>query len=77
MVMKKWVDYNNIELFWNDELGQFYGEKYDGTVRHYIWLEDNTSLGLKLELARGYSLGGIACWKLGLEDAAVWDVINY
>ena len=42
-----------------------------------MWLEDENSLALKMDLIRSYDLAGVACWKMGLEDAAAWDAIGW
>ena len=51
---------------------QFNGESGE---LYQIWLEDTESLTRKLELIKNYDLGGVAEWKLGLEDDSVWDLI--
>ncbi len=63
---------------WMDETGQYYGEyqKSDGLGR--IWMEDEFSIEEKLNLMKESGIGGVACWKLGLEKEAVWEKIeNY
>ncbi len=32
----------------------------------YLWIEEERSLGLKMDLIRQNDLAGVACWKLGL-----------
>ena len=44
--------------------------------RHVVWLEDATSMGLKLEIARDRNFGGVGVWRLGHEDEAVWPVVD-
>ncbi|AYY12677.1 peptidoglycan hydrolase [Actinobacteria bacterium YIM 96077] len=44
-----------------------------GGTRHEVWFEDAESAGAKLELVADYDLGGAFFWRLGGEDAAVWD----
>ncbi len=75
---KNWAVSAGIELIWDEELGQFYGELPTSSGEmQYIWMEEENSLGEKMSLVRHYDLAGVACWKLGLEDAAVWDVIGF
>ncbi len=73
---KKWVEDNNVELTWKEDLGQYYGEVYNADGEQYIWMEDERSLGLKIDKIREYGLAGVACWKLGFESADIWDVVN-
>lgn len=73
---KTWLDDNHVELAWQESVGQYYGELTEGDVRQYLWMEDERSLGLKMDLIKKYDLAGVACWKLGLESENVWDVIS-
>ena len=41
-----------------------------------MWLEDKTSIEVKLNIMNKYQIAGVAAWKLGLEKADVWDVIE-
>jgi spore germination protein YaaH len=48
-----------------------------GGVRHEVYLENAKSLAAKLENAKKHQLHGVAIWRLGMEDPAMWDqVIN-
>lgn len=73
---KQWIIDNKVEMYWQEELGQYYGEIDTEEGRKMIWQEDERSLELKMELIRDRQLAGVACWKLGFEPAEVWDVIN-
>lgn len=42
-----------------------------------VWMEDEESLKLKMNLARENDLAGVACWKLGLEDEEAWTAIGW
>lgn len=44
--------------------------------RHEVHYEDGESARLKLRLARLYGLGGVALWRLGLEDRTFWEAVN-
>lgn len=73
---KAWVEENKVNLTWNEELGQYIGNVVtaDGTV--YIWMEEEKSLGVKVNLAKENDIGGLAVWKLGLEPEEIWSVIT-
>ena len=43
---------------------------------HAVWLEDSTSAAARLELAAMYNTGGVATWRLGLEDPGVWPLFD-
>lgn len=75
---KEWIDENDVELSWQKDLGQYYGEhKESETATEYLWMEEEKSLGLKMDLIRKYDLAGTAGWKLGLESPEIWDVIQW
>jgi len=45
-------------------------------VKHQVWFENKYSLGIKLNLAKKYGLGGVAMWRLGYEDASFWETVE-
>ena len=73
---KKWVAENQMQMTWQEETGQYYGEKKveDGT--YHMWLEEEDSISLKVKLVRDYHLAGIACWKLGFEPENIWGIVK-
>ncbi len=73
---KKWVEENGVKLYWQEELGQYYGEVHTDGGYQTVWMEEETSLALKMGLIEEYGLAGVACWKLGFEPASVWDIVK-
>lgn len=72
-----WVANSGIEPIWIEEYCQNYVEYKNGsgnTVQ--CWLEDVDSIKVKLQVMRAQGIAGVAAWKLGIEDYAVWDVIG-
>lgn len=57
---------------WNAQLGVHYISYTSNGVRHEIWLEDNRSLLLSLQLIGKDGLAGAAAWYLGLESPSTW-----
>ena len=54
------------KMTWDDRLKVIlfiYSKSASGSDR--IWFEDNTSLGLKLDLVKELNLGGFAAWRKG------------
>jgi spore germination protein len=43
---------------------------------HEVWLEESASASARLPLAGKYQAGGVAAWRLGHEDPAMWTVIE-
>ena len=70
------LENNQVEASWDETTGQNYAQ-FDGEngELYQIWMEDTESLTRKLELIKNYDLGGVAEWKLGLEEDSVWDLI--
>ena len=73
---KNWIEENHVELYWQEALGQYYGELKTDDTQQEIWLEDERSTALKMDLIKKYNLAGVACWKLGFEPAELWDTIR-
>ena len=73
---KEWVETNQVELYWQDALGQYYGELEKDGAKYEIWMEEERSLSLKVQLIRDYELAGVACWRLGMEPADIWDTVK-
>ncbi|MDD3653802.1 MAG: glycosyl hydrolase family 18 protein [Desulfotomaculaceae bacterium] len=60
-----------------DETGKVpYFFYWDGGREHQVWFENASSLTYKLDIIKRYALGGIAIWRLGMEDPQIWSVIN-
>ncbi|MBU5439675.1 glycoside hydrolase [Tissierella sp. MSJ-40] len=73
---KEFIEKNNIQLQWDEESGQYYGETKKEDITYKIWLEDAKSLNLKATLIHKYGLGGIASWRKGFETIDVWNSID-
>lgn len=73
---KNWIKENNIELEWQDDLGVYYGESSNENGVQSVWMEEEKSLGLKVDLINEYDLAGAACWKLGFEDRSIWEIVS-
>lgn len=73
---KRYLNDHNATLVWLEDCGQYYGEYKENGITYRIWLEEQESIGKKLEVMKEYNLGGIACWKLGLEINDVWEIID-
>ncbi|WP_077613213.1 glycosyl hydrolase family 18 protein [Clostridium sp. Marseille-P2415] len=73
---KDWVSENNVELSWQEEMGQYYGELQTEEGLKKVWLEEERSIGLKMDLIKKYDLAGVGCWKLGFEPAQLWDEVR-
>lgn len=73
---KKWVEENQVELYWQEELGQYYGELQTEEGLKQVWMEEEESIAKKMEVIRDADIAGVACWKLGFEPAEIWDIVS-
>ena len=73
---KKWVEEKGIILEWDEELGQYYGELQEGSIRYQIWMEEEQSISRKMDLIWENRLAGVACWKLGFETQELWNIVK-
>ena len=72
----EFISNHSIEMEWDDECGQNYGEyTSDGTL-YQVWMEDKSSLQQKLTVMQANNIGGVAEWALGMETSDVWDLIS-
>jgi len=67
---------NGIVPVWDDETCQNYAEWLSGNVTYKIWLEDEASINVKLNVMRNKNIGGVAVWKLGNATSGVWELIS-
>ena len=62
-----------LKMKWDSKLGVHFVRYRQNGVVHEIWLEDNRSLLLTLQLVARDNLGGAAAWYLGLEQPSIWS----
>ena len=70
------LDSMGMQTIWDEEACQNYGELAGSETTYQIWLEDPESIQVKLNVMNNYDLGGVAVWRLGYEDPAVWELIS-
>ena len=64
------------KMTWDDRLKLYYLSIPTSSGSDRIWFEDNTSLGLKLDLVKELKLGGFAAWRKGFEDESTIAMIQ-
>ncbi|MDU7841914.1 MAG: glycosyl hydrolase family 18 protein [Veillonella sp.] len=64
------------KMTWDNRLKLYYLSIPTAAGSDRIWFEDNTSLGLKLDLVKELHLGGFAAWRKGFEDISTITMIQ-
>jgi spore germination protein len=68
--------FDDLEINWDDQAQSPWATYTDDEdAEHEVWFENQESLRHKLDVMRDHDLGGMAAWRLGQEDPAVWDEI--
>ena len=70
------VSSNNAEIYWDNDVSQYYGSFEKDGIRYQIWMEEGESIAAKVQLAKKYNLAGVSAWKLGFENSGIWQVIT-
>lgn len=76
--MENILESRQLNQLWDEKNGQYYVSYIDAkdNALKKIWIEDETSLKLKVALVHDFNLKGIASWRRGYELETVWSVIN-
>ena len=72
---QKRLEANGATASWSEEAGQNYAEYMNEGVTYKVWLEDASSMELRLETMKSHNLAGVSFWKLGFENSSIWDTI--
>lgn len=75
-VANKFIENNKMELIWDENAGQYFGEINKENKLMKIWLEDTKSLEYKASLIHKYDLAGIASWRKGFETPDIWTSLS-
>lgn len=73
---KEYLAAHGITTAWDETTCQNYGEYQSGDSYYQIWMEDEDSIRVKLNIMSKYGIAGVAEWQLAFGDSAVWDVIE-
>lgn len=66
----------NLQIFWNKQAGNpYFRYKIDGK-NHIVWFLDGATFYNQMKTALNSGSKGIAVWRLGSEDPAIWKYIN-
>ena len=74
-VIRQYIQNNGMVPEWSETDGQYYAERSVGDRLYQVWVEDDESIALKLNVMEEAGLAGVAEWCLGFETPDIWDVI--
>jgi spore germination protein YaaH len=66
----------NAEPVWDETTSQNYVEWNQGSVKYQMWIEDETSISVKLNVMKAKNIGGVATWRLGYGTSGVWELLK-
>ncbi len=84
-VTDEYIRLNEVENFlkredqepvWDETTCQNYAEWQDGEITYQIWIEDEASLAVKLNVMRTQQIGGAAVWRIGYGTSAAWELVE-
>ncbi len=73
---EEFVRAHGMSVEWDEETCQNYGECTEDGSLFQVWLEDERSMEVKLNIMEKYQIGGVAGWRLGFEKPEIWDIIE-
>ncbi|MDR7002096.1 polysaccharide deacetylase family protein [Neobacillus niacini] len=66
----------NLQIHWNKQAGNpYFRYKLDGE-NHMVWFLDGATFYNQMKAAMASGSKGIAVWRLGSEDPAIWNYMN-
>lgn len=72
---KQYLADHGIVTTWDEETCQNYGEYQSGDSYYQVWMEDEESIRVKLNIMNKFGIAGVAEWQLAFGVESVWDVI--
>ncbi|HEU4964855.1 MAG TPA: glycosyl hydrolase family 18 protein [Bacilli bacterium] len=62
---------------WDEEMRSPYlNYTAEDGAKHIVWYENIDSIKAKVQLAKQYQVGGVAMWRMGLEDESFWQAVE-
>ena len=66
----------NVEPQWDETTCQYYAEWQSGNAVYQIWVEDEESIKVKLNVMSAQKIGGVAVWRLGYGTSGAWELVK-
>lgn len=65
-----------VEKVWDETTCQNYVEWTQGSAIYQIWVEDEQSISVKLNVMKAKNIAGVAVWRLGYGTTTAWELLN-
>lgn len=65
-----------VDKVWDETTCQNYVEWKEGSATYQIWLEDEQSISVKLNVMKARNIAGVAVWRLGYGTTTAWELLN-
>lgn len=73
---EKWLEDRGINAERDPETGLRYVQRTEGDITYRLWLEDEESMTMRMNLMEKYGLAGVAAWRRGFERPSIYKVIE-
>jgi spore germination protein YaaH len=60
---------------WDTEFGQYRVEYQENGFTYVIWVEDQTTVTARMDIAKKYDIAGVAAWRLGYDTKELWTTV--
>lgn len=74
--MDEYLREHDVTYTWDEETCQNYAEWIEGEDFYQVWLEDEESIAVKLNVMSVQNIGGVGIWRLGFGTPQVWELIR-
>ena len=70
------IEKNNAKVTWDEAAGQNVATYEKTNINYSVWVEDGTSIKMRLDESKKNKLGGVGFWRLGYETEDIWKFIQ-
>ena len=70
------IEKNKAKLTWDEAAGQNVATYEKTNINYSVWVEDGTSIKMRLDESKKNKLGGVGFWRLGYETEDIWKFIQ-
>ena len=67
-----------VDMIWDADTSQYYAEWQDGDALCQVWVENEESIRVKLNVMSAHNIAGVAVWRMGFGSTGAWELVrNY